>query len=92
MSINAINQSIQAYVPSRELVAGCFTTSLPQIGRNLNKLAIPTILLFGLSFAQGAEAGPIAYATCVTACGALFAPLVPVCIASCLPLLAAPTP
>lgn len=74
--------------------SGRYSLSAPNIARNLNKIAIPAILLLGASLVQEAEAGPIAYAICISGCEwPLFSIVArPVsCHILCLPALAAPT-
>ena len=64
--------------------------------KNVKKIAIPLIALTGFTMIQAAEAGPLAYAACVTICCGTFPPLIPVllpsCATGCAPLLALPTP
>lgn len=82
--------SIRNYMPTFELP----TIANPkQIANNLTKIALPAIALVGLAYAYSAEAGPAAYALCVTECLALtFGAFAPACLAACTPFLAAPTP
>lgn len=65
---------------------------LTQVAKNAAKVAIPTILLLAATNMPGAEAGPLAYASCMAGCAAM----PPLCAAggwaACLPLLAMPTP
>lgn len=65
-----------------------------QMSKNLVKIAIPAITLFGLSYAAyQVSAGPAAYAACVAECLALtLGGFAPACLAACTPFLAAPTP
>lgn len=91
MSINSINQSIQQYIPSQEQVIRRFSPSLLGIANNLHKIALPAIALLALSSMQGAEAGPLMYASCLAGCAAS-GPFAPACWAACLPILAIPGP
>lgn len=73
--------------------SGRYSLSAPNIARNLNKIAIPAILLLGASLVQGAQAGPLEYSACVTGCTFFATPAAfPGCVAACLPLLFLPTP
>ena len=56
----------------------------------MNSLIVKFIfaLLVVSCLATVSQAGPIAYAACVAACG----PFAPLCVALCSPLLLAPTP
>ena len=60
--------------------------------QQITKIAIPLILFVAANNAQGADAGPLAYAAGMAGCAAM----PPVCVAggwaACLALLAAPTP
>jgi len=88
--LSGISQAIPSmgqYIPSTEQVAQKFTTNLPTIAKNLSKVALPALALIALSNMATAEAGPIAYVTCMASC-----PINPCCSVTCLPLLFAPGP
>lgn len=91
MSVNPIGYSIKQYIPSTDQVVGKFSTLLPKISRNLTKIAIPIIVMVAISQMPTAEAGPLAYASCMAGCTAMgiFAP---VCWPACIPVLAIPGP
>ncbi|MCH9625676.1 MAG: hypothetical protein S4CHLAM123_08540 [Chlamydiales bacterium] len=57
MKLEALSQSIQQYIPSREQVVGRFSISPPQIARQLNRIAIPAIGLYAAYNAPGVDAG-----------------------------------
>ena len=48
---------IQSYVPSREQVVERFSPSWAQVSRNINKYAVPVIVLLAFSSLPVAEAG-----------------------------------
>lgn len=62
----------------------------------LNKatmIALPVIAGLSLVYANKANAGPLAYAACMSACtAATLGAFLPACIVACTPALAAPTP
>jgi len=73
--------------------SGRYSLNLPAIARNLNRIAVPGIVLFALSNVAGAAAGPLEYAACTTACVLFCSPIaIPGCLTACLPLLFLPTP
>ena len=89
MNTSSIDQSVQQLnLPETSTK---FSISIPTILSNINKIAIPAILLVGLSYIQAAEAGPIAYAACMAACGTT-GPFVAACWVGCVPLLTMPGP
>lgn len=89
MLIRAISDSIQQYAPENPL-SGKFSLNLPKIASNLNKLALPIIILYACSNTQTALAGPVAYAICVAGCALLSTFATPLCIAGCLPAFTSP--
>lgn len=94
MAIKAVGELVQYYAPPVQ--NGKYSTWLPSIARNLNRIAVPLIALTVLASLPQTEAGPMAYGVCVEGCFAAAAwwcpPAVPVCVFGCLPLLYAPTP
>lgn len=97
MSISAIRLQAQHYIAETKIHAqGRFSTLLPRIAGNINKLIIPLLGLLAMASMPQADAGPMAYGICVEACfvgaGWWCPPLIPVCVVGCLPILAAPTP
>jgi hypothetical protein len=79
--------SVRSYLPSLQLA------SPMQMASNAAKIAIPAILMAGAMYAKQAEAGPIAYASCMAIClGATLGGFAPACAVACAPALAAPTP
>lgn len=91
MEINGIFGRAQQWIPSAEGVANRFSTSLPRIAANVNQWAIPIVALCAFVYAQGVEAGPLMYASCIAGCIAM-GPFAPACWAACLPVLAIPGP
>jgi len=91
MELNTINQSIRQYIPTQETVAEKFSTMIPNATRNLTKIAVPTVIMLGISLVEGAEAGPLAYSACVLGC-ATAGPAAPFCWTCCLAALFAPGP
>jgi hypothetical protein len=91
--LSGITQNIQH--KTSDLYASFSLSSVDKIAKKLALVAIPTIGLYALSNIPGTEAGPVAYATCLAACGgatAVGGPISLACILTCLPFLAAPTP
>ena len=85
MSVNSICQSAGQMIPSPERVVWKCYGTLSNIVRNLNKIAVPTIMLVALSNISEVDTGPVSYGVCVSACLALANPvLTPACIVSCL--------
>jgi len=91
MTVNAVCQSIQQYIPTQEAVVQKFSTMIPNMARNLTKIAVPTVVMLGLSLVEGADAGPLMYASCMVGCAAMGA-FAPACWPACIPLLAVPGP
>lgn len=74
-------------------ISNRYSLDLPNIARNINRLAIPAVTLFVLSNLNGTLAGPIEYAVCVTACTIFGTPAAfPACATACLAALAFPSP
>lgn len=97
MSVRAVSsQNKQEAVPTNIQSHGRYSTWLPRIAGNLNKLVIPILSLLAMASLPQADAGPMAYGICVEACftvaGWWCPPMIPVCIAACLPILTAPSP
>jgi hypothetical protein len=69
---------------------------LNRVARNINKVALPLAVVAMTAAIPTADAGPLAYAACVTICCGTFPPLIPVllpsCAVGCAPALALPTP
>ena len=90
--ISQVRTSSEGYVSKLQSIL----PSGGQLLRNINKIALPAIALAALGLIQGANAGPIAYAACVTLCCGTFLPLIPVllpaCASGCAPVLLLPTP
>lgn len=85
-----INKSVEAENNGR--IYQKFLPSASQVLRNINKIAISALIIYATSYVTGAEAGPVAYASCMAGCAAV----PPICAAggwaACLAALAAPTP
>jgi hypothetical protein len=58
---------------------------------NLAKVAIPLIVTAALASIPSADAGPLAYASCMAGCAAM-GPFAPACWSACLIALGLPTP
>lgn len=70
-----------------------YSSWAPSIANAINRVAIPIVVIAGLSLLPGADAGPLEYSACVTGCALFMTPVaVPGCITACLPLLFLPTP
>jgi hypothetical protein len=54
--------------------------------------AVLAVATYAMENTQRAAAGPLTYWSCVLGCEMMAPPFIPVCIAACLPFLAAPTP
>ena len=93
MSVASIIESSYSNLIDRVQENVRFSTLIPRIGVNLNKVAIPAIFLFACSYVQAAEAGPVTYGVCVSACIALVTPIfTPACIAACMATAVIPCP
>jgi|GEM_PF-3542361 len=93
MSISSIlNAANQAVTFARENVPTLATPS--QMIRNAQKVALPAIILAGMSTAQTVDGGPIFGGWCLLACVPLVEapPLLALCIAACGTLAIGPTP
>lgn len=81
--------------------------SICNIANNLNRDAVPLVILVGMSFFNGADGGPLTYAACEAACWATFGvgvaltggtagvmgpPALMACLKACLPVFFAPSP
>jgi len=87
--LNAISSKLFPYMPAMPRLA----TPKEVLDRvaKISYLAIGSFAI--LAMAHQAEAGPVAYAACVTECLALtLGGFAPACLAACAPFLAAPTP
>lgn len=73
MKINEYTQNMSIYMPSAKTVAKCAAT-----------VGVAAVALNALASIPAADAGPITYSACVTACTALLVPAIPACLASCL--------
>ena len=81
-SINPVNTASTSY-----------TLSLRHIPKNLARIVGVATVIFAMASLRRAEAGPAAYAACVSICTAgTLGGFLPLCLASCAPFLAAPTP
>ncbi len=84
-AISSVMRSIQQNFPYPTQISEKFSLSIPDIARNLNKVIFPMIGIVALSNLTGADAGPVTYGVCVSACLALANPiLTPGCIISCI--------
>lgn len=97
MKLKAVNQPVELYSMNNVIqYNNKYSNYIPNVGMKLNKLVISVITLLSVSFILPVEGGPVAYAACVEGCflamGWWCPPLVPACVAGCLPLLVAPTP
>jgi hypothetical protein len=99
MTINSISQPTTffrtSFTPNQDLsrVVRVATDALVQITAVCIKLAPAIVAIHMISSIPTAEAGPVAYAACMTACtAATGGAFIPVCAAVCAPTLAAPTP
>lgn len=64
-----------------------------EIINRLTRIAVPVLTIAGVSIAQQANAGPVAYMACMNTCiAATLGGFAPLCIAGCIPFLTAPTP
>lgn len=57
----------------------------------MDKRVIPFVFLLMSTMIQGADGGPLLYASCIAGCAAMGV-FAPACWPSCLPLLAVPGP
>ena len=81
---------ITNYMPSLSMPK---MASPAQMLTNAAKIALPMIALVGLTYAKSADAGPVAYGSCMTLClAATWGGFAPVCATICAPAMAAPTP
>ena len=77
----------------RGLVPTFRVDNLENMIKKLTFVAVPTIFFVGLQSLEFADAGPVAYAACVTTClGATWGAFAPACLMACAPVLTAPTP
>ena len=81
-----------SFFPSME----SFRSPLPSVSqmiKNIQRIAIPLILLGAATYTPKAEAGFGFFTVCMAACtAATGGALVPACVAACVASLAAPTP
>ena len=93
MSISSLNSETISMCSQTWENSKRFSTVIPRIANNLTKIAIPVIVMMGLTNFPGAFAGPLEYAGCVMACTLFATPVAfPGCVTACLPLLFLPTP
>lgn len=90
--ISGIKNTLSSWTSGPQKVSEWVSIPMMNTIKNMNKIAIPAILLFAATNLQYAEAGPLAYASCMAGCAAM----PPICAAggwaACLAALAAPTP
>lgn len=96
MKINPSIQTPQSAVTSNSNQAeGKYSNQLARIAvntaNNLTKIAIPLIAVASLASMPSADAGPLAYASCMAGCAAT-GPFAPACWSACLIALGLPTP
>ena len=81
--------------------------SICNIAKNLNTVAVPMVILIGISSMNGADGGPVSYAACEALCWATVGvgvaltggtagiagpPALIACLKACLPVFFAPSP
>jgi hypothetical protein len=88
--------SIQAARPKQaqqsEVRIGNQSNIIPNIIRNINKIAVFVFSLYVLSNIPQVSSGPLSYAACCIGCTTVAPPLFPACVTICLALLPLPTP
>ena len=89
MSISAITQPAQQFLVQDNPQK--YSTNIPRIAKNISKVVLPMLIFYTMSHIPGADAGPLAYASCLAGCAAM-GPIAPACWAACLPILALPGP
>lgn len=72
LRVNSQQQNFQQAVAEQSTVLNWIGKKVPyafpEVVNNLNKIALPVIALVALSSLSVTEAGPLAYATCVSGC------------------------
>lgn len=96
----SFGQSAFAKIPTKEKIFNGLCGTIKNMAKNVQKVAIPVFVLYCASNMPQAEAGPVAYGACLTAClaagaiatGPAMCCLACCCAEACTPLLVAPTP
>ena len=87
-AVSGKSPSLTSIVQNTVQTVGRYSTRILPVAAKLLLVALP---LFVLANIPGAEAGPLAYASCMAGCIAM-GPFAPACWPACLPILALPTP
>jgi hypothetical protein len=81
--INEIGRYAYNAFPSKLEIVDAFS----KVIKNVNKVAVPAIILFSLTGVPGVGCGPVSYGICITACTSMATPVfMPACIVGCLSL------
>lgn len=87
MIIHSMTRAAEGILPYGRPQAGKFSLNFPEIGKSLNRIAIPVIAILAIASLPGADAGPASYGTCVAMCMSLATPVfLPACLAGCVGL------
>lgn len=93
MAVRAVGQQTQKPATQENIQnPGRYSTLIPRIASNLNKLIIPIIGLFAMASLPKADGGPLSYSACCLACTASAPPAFPACIALCAVVIFFPSP